>query len=444
MDPPSAPDASGRSPLERWTPGHWGIGLVVLDCDDRVAELLLYSQPADATWEVQRDMPGAIEAAHRVSGWSEVVWATPDGRLFFLEPHDEKDLPELGAQAQRLRHDVRFDQSALLDDEVERRRRGYTPEPPELPMYWWFLYDPTSGKVVLSDPQAPPAYHETPTEARKRLGLRDALGGFVYPRDPSPWLPTGGVRVTTEDHDAVQDDSAVSIVLQAIKRQKERLLEAGAAPYWWEVQTPALRPPAGTEPIAAQGSGAEPGGSDPAQRDATDGDEQVHGPFIFDTVYDGLVVIPVHEARRLAALNDALASSSSWDELLARVADDREATAYLESPEVTDSFEWGQYARESFYEDESEYDEYVFDADEVPGVLEGAWPPSPKRLMLRWLPASVKALGKTWDAVNGPFLHLEEDLRDEVIASMHAEGLECEPDTEGLVSRSCGVGRDDK
>jgi len=149
------------------------------------------------------------------------------------------------------------------------------------------------------------------------------------------------------------------------------------------------------------------------------------GAFIFDTFDDGLVVMPVAEARRLATLNEALCDSSTWGEFLSRVADDRETIEHLES------------SSEHGLRDADE----AFDTEEISGFADGYWPTWPKRAMLDWLPASVVALGKRMDSASGDFLQLDEDLADAVITAMQAEGLECEEDADDLVSSACGAWR---
>jgi hypothetical protein len=144
---------------------------------------------------------------------------------------------------------------------------------------------------------------------------------------------------------------------------------------------------------------------------------------VFD---DGLVVMRLSEAHRLAELNDALELSSTWGEFLARVSDDRETTSYL---------------REQ-YDGDLPAAQEPFDADEVPGFAEGDWPTWPKQGMLEWLPSPVQELGTVKDMLlTGSFLHFDEDRQDEVIEALTAEGIECREDTEDLVVRACGEWR---
>lgn len=175
-----------------------------------------------------------------------MVWVTPNGRLFFPEPHDKKNLLAIGAAAAHEHGDLVFDQSVLLDQDVERRRRAgrYHAEPvTDLPLYWWFLIDPVSEKIVLGpDPAAPTAHKETPAAARRRLSLGSAQGGFIYSRAPSSAMPDGGWRVTTEDHEPLPDRSIAPRIVAAVKHRESELVRLGARPRPWSTR-PRSSPP---------------------------------------------------------------------------------------------------------------------------------------------------------------------------------------------------------
>jgi hypothetical protein len=156
------------------------------------------------------------------------------------------------------------------------------------------------------------------------------------------------------------------------------------------------------------------------------GDNPMSSAFVFDTFDDSLVVMPISEARRLAALNDALETSSTWGEFLSSVGYDPDTAHYVERQ----------------FGDELPGVDATFDPEEIPGFTDGHWPSWPKQAMLDWLPASVQALGTIGETrLTGSFLHLDDDRRDDVIAALHAEGLECEADTQDLVARACGAWR---
>ena len=145
--------------------------------------------------------------------------------------------------------------------------------------------------------------------------------------------------------------------------------------------------------------------------------------FVLDGCDGSLVVMPLGEARRLAELNDALDRSRTWAEFLVAVADDAETTAYL--------------AEE--YDGELPEPDEPFDPDEIPGFPDGVWPTWPQRAMLDWLPPSVLRLGTLKDSLtSGLFVHLPEQLEDEVIEALEAEGIEWRFDSGDLVERACG------
>jgi hypothetical protein len=156
----------------------------------------------------------------------------------------------------------------------------------------------------------------------------------------------------------------------------------------------------------------------------TDHCESASGAFVFAIVDNGVIVIPMLEAQRLARLHKALAESSTWGEFLARVVDDVTTTTYLASQ----------------YGEELPGPADTFDATDIPGFLIGDWPTWPKRTMLRSLPASVIALGTAnASLLNGPFLHIDEGLAGDVVEAMRLEGLECAQDPDDLVVRACGI-----
>jgi hypothetical protein len=102
-----------------------------------------------------------------------------------------------------------------------------------------------------------------------------------------------------------------------------------------------------------------------------------HVTYVVDSFDNGVVAIPLDEARRLAALNDALETSATWGEFLTSVAGDVETWTYLNG----------------CYDDEAPLGEETFDPDELPGFADGYWPTWPKQAMLDWLPQQVTKLG---------------------------------------------------
>jgi hypothetical protein len=148
--------------------------------------------------------------------------------------------------------------------------------------------------------------------------------------------------------------------------------------------------------------------------------------FVFDVFDDSLVMIPLEEARRLADLNDALETSATWGEFLARVVDDPKTMAHLrEGPEE------GLPSVEE-----------PFDPDVLPGFADGTWPAFPKQAMLDWLPESVIKIGVIKSmAFGGSLLHLDEDLEEQIIAALADEGIDAHQDNVDLVGRASGAWR---
>jgi hypothetical protein len=145
--------------------------------------------------------------------------------------------------------------------------------------------------------------------------------------------------------------------------------------------------------------------------------------FVLGTAGDWLVVMPLSEARRLAALAETLWESRTWGALRSRIADDPQSLAELRQ-------RLGGHLPDPAT---------PFHADDILGHADGEWPSWPVQAMLAWLPRSVWALGTIEESVfNGPLRRLDEAVRGEILAAMAAEGIECREDTNGLVARACG------
>ena len=141
---------------------------------------------------------------------------------------------------------------------------------------------------------------------------------------------------------------------------------------------------------------------------------------------DGLVVVAADEARRLAALNDALERSSNWAAFLQSIADDEATLSYLAN----------QFDEQLPDPNES------FDPDEVPGFAEGSWPPLPQA-RFNQLPESVKRLGSIRaTAFDGDLVHIDEERREDVAAALAHEGLPS-IDDDDLIERASGAWRYD-
>jgi hypothetical protein len=136
--------------------------------------------------------------------------------------------------------------------------------------------------------------------------------------------------------------------------------------------------------------------------------------------------MPVSEARRLAALNDAIEQSQTWGEFLSRLEQDQAAQEYLSN----------------HFGDDLPAPEEQFDSSDLPGFDDGDWPAWPQQKMLDWLPDAVQTLGSVYaTAINGDALHIDETLLDAVIAALAAEGIDCSQDSAGIVQTACGAWR---
>lgn len=137
---------------------------------------------------------------------------------------------------------------------------------------------------------------------------------------------------------------------------------------------------------------------------------------------DSVIVIPAHEAFRLAKLNRALEHASTWGELLAGLASDEITIRELEAKV-----------------DELPAADAPFDPNDIPGFSDGDWPAWPAQKMLEWLPESARALGSVCPtAINGDALRIPPERVDAVVAALTAEGIEVDVDAVGYITAACG------
>lgn len=134
-----------------------------------------------------------------------------------------------------------------------------------------------------------------------------------------------------------------------------------------------------------------------------------------------LVCIPRERAEELAAIHDGVNGSSSWDDFRSRIP--RGA--------------WTELAK-AFEEAESGPSE-PFEADAVPGYLDGDWPDWPAQRMLDWMPEEIRERhGRVEDSVlNGPYLELDPLRKGEIARALSECGFVVRED-EGLVTRASG------
>jgi hypothetical protein len=148
--------------------------------------------------------------------------------------------------------------------------------------------------------------------------------------------------------------------------------------------------------------------------------------YVFGVVTRGdesnLVFIPEPEAKRLAAIYDAI-SAKTWGEFKRRMPTDdlQEVISY-------------------FVEDEEEMpsDDAKFEPDLLPGFCDGDWPDWTEQRMLEWVPRSIiqKYATMMTTAINESYPVLDVSRKDEIVAAIQNARFECREDQE-LVRSAC-------
>ena len=166
-------------------------------------------------------------------------------------------------------------------------------------------------------------------------------------------------------------------------------------------------------------------------------DETPHTRLVYGDVQDGLVFVDEEEAHDLARLHRALERAKTWGEFRAQ-APPRWYEAAVERlrEQVLDE---GEDDEDDAHEEPSP--EQGFDAEEIPGHLEGDWPGFPHMSMEYWVPGEVQDRFGSMvpTAISGDFLQLSPEHEDEIVSAMRRHGYECVRDDD-LVWKASGYG----
>lgn len=140
------------------------------------------------------------------------------------------------------------------------------------------------------------------------------------------------------------------------------------------------------------------------------------------------VVVPRVKAAELALLNNAIWSARTWGQLRRMCPPARldELVAL-----AAQAAEWsGEELRTS---------EWSHFEPDLPGVSSGDWPEWPAQDMIFWLPREIQdRFGRREVTMfNGPFLTLDPERVDELMAALRELGYEVERDDD-LVLWACG------
>jgi hypothetical protein len=151
--------------------------------------------------------------------------------------------------------------------------------------------------------------------------------------------------------------------------------------------------------------------------------------YVFGVVTRGgdetnLVFIPEPEARRLAAIHQAICRSKTWSDFTRQMPEDdlqEVVSRFIEDDEPLPSDE----------------DRFVVDFL-PPAFFDGDWPDWAEQKMLHWVPSAIlRKYGIMMPtAINGSYPILDPSRKLEIVAAMNEAGFECREDEE-LVKGAC-------
>ena len=158
-------------------------------------------------------------------------------------------------------------------------------------------------------------------------------------------------------------------------------------------------------------------------------ERRVREPLVFGVLRKSLgdanlVFIPQRQARRLAAIHDAISEATTWKSFCDRMPLDdlwevaRQLREGRKLPAMTDDFDdrWLPF-----------------------GYHDGDWPDWPEQLMENWLPRRICAeYGKREGTLlNGEFLILDVTRAEDIVQALECEGFRLHCD-QRLIRRACG------
>lgn len=169
------------------------------------------------------------------------------------------------------------------------------------------------------------------------------------------------------------------------------------------------------------------------------GDKTPRTRLVYGDVQDGLVFIDEGEAHDLVQLHRALGRARTWGEFRAQAPS-----------------HWYEDAVERLRDrmlDETEDDEYdsheeptvekKFEAEEIPGHVDGDWPGFPHVSMGSWVPDEVQdrfgSMTHSWGLDAIYWIVLAPEHEEEIVSAMQRHGYDCVRD-EDLVWEASGYG----
>lgn len=137
-----------------------------------------------------------------------------------------------------------------------------------------------------------------------------------------------------------------------------------------------------------------------------------------------LILIPEHEAHRLAQIHRAISSAQTWGEF-------RERMPSADYQYVAD------FLAECGHGLSADSDDFC--SSDLPGFEDGDWPCFVEQKMFGWLPREICCrFGRSAQTtLNGPMLVLDVLRVDQILTALACAGFECVRDDK-LVQQACG------
>ena len=168
--------------------------------------------------------------------------------------------------------------------------------------------------------------------------------------------------------------------------------------------------------------------------------------LVYGDVQDSLVFIDEEEARDLVQLHRALGRARTWGEFKAQApshwyedAVERLKEQFLDELQYED--DESDSTEEPTFEEPAP--EQAFDAEEIPGHVDGEWPGFPHVSMGSWVPDEVQdrfgSMTHSWGLDATYWIVLAPEHEEEIVSVMREHGYDCVRDDD-LVWEASGYG----
>lgn len=155
--------------------------------------------------------------------------------------------------------------------------------------------------------------------------------------------------------------------------------------------------------------------------------------LVYGPIDEYLVFMPRTEADRLISVRGALYRARTWAELKQALPADTYHQVVELLREQTEELDDGEELPDDWEPDA----EAEFDAEEIPGFLDGDWPAWPAHEALTWVPRAIQQRygRKNESILNGDYLELDAAQEQAIVAAFIEHGYTCSRD-DMLVQRA--------